>query len=177
MKKVTGDIGQYLVMTDIVVLSDTKIIRGEILDEHDHSLWLEKREGVVPAGTFIRAGSVIEKAESQAKPMISAGVYVNAGETRHFNLEDVFTKQTAAFAGETKDGKHGRPAMLADVLRSHGLHTLESILDNSVGYVPLLDGGKKGGNKIQAHELLKLHASNEGEFQGWLNECQRLIQK
>lgn len=168
---------QYLVMDDIVVLSDTKVIRGETLDKQDRSLWLRIENQTVPANGFIRAGSIIEKTESQAKQMVKAGVYVGTGEVRHFNLEDVFDKQTNAYAGSDKNNNPGKPAMLYEVLRAHSLHTLESILDNSTGYEPLIGNKKTKRGEIKAHDLLRLYAKDEDEVQDWLARAREIVGK
>ena len=167
------EVKQYLVMTDICVLSDTKVIRGEALDEHDRSLWLPVANKVLIGGSFIRAGSVIEKPESLTRNEIKAGVYVNAGETRHFNLEAVFDKHVDFF---TVEGKPGKDVILADVLKAHSVHTIESVIANSVGYKPLLDGVKgKGGNKINAWDILRLYAKDEDEVQAWLARARAVV--
>lgn len=168
---------QYLVMQDIVVLSDTKIIRGEILDKSDRSLWLPIQNGIALAGTFIRAGAIIEKTDSAAKAMVRSGIYVSAGEVRHFNLEDVFYKQTNAYAGSDSKGNPGKPAMLYDLLRAYSLHTLESILDNQTGYEPLLGNKKTKRGEIKAHDLLRLYAKNEEEVQDWLTRAREIVGK
>jgi hypothetical protein len=166
------EVKQYLVMDDIVVLSDTKVIRGQVLDKQDRSLWLPIENQIVPVNGFIRAGSIIEKPESLARLMVKAKVYVSTGEVRHFNLEAVFDKQVNFMQVE---GMPNKAVTLSDVLRSYSLQTIESVAENSTGYEPLLGNKKTKRGEIKAHDLLRLYAANEEEVQDWLTKAREII--
>ncbi len=166
---------QFLVLQDICPQSDTKIIRGETLNKAGLLSWVSVADTVVPAGTTIRAGSVIEKTEAQVKRTPTA--FVDASETRHFDLESIFDKTIDFFSASPKDGIPGKQATVADALRSHSIFSLEDVIENKTGLQPFIGGSKKGKGEIKAQDVLKLYAADTNELNAWLDATKKAVAK
>lgn len=152
-------------LTDISPLSDTLIVKGEVLDKKAYK-WVEVENKTVPANSVIRAGSVVEKTEAQYESMKKFNTFAPADTKLNFNLESVFSQRVTFF---------GSDAPLSEVLRSHGIHTLEQVVENVDGFLPLMDGKKKkGGNKIKAQEVIVLHVG-EDQALALIAECKRVL--
>lgn len=173
MKKDLGEAKPRLILQDICPQSDTKVVKGFILEKQGLIHWEEVLDQVVPAGTTIQAGSIVEKTDLQVKK--TPRVFVDAGEKRHFNLEDVFDKQVQYFSASPKEGIPGQPAIVADVLRSHGIHCFEQVVENDMGYDPLLGDPKKKRGQIKAQDLLKVYAVDINEFNGWIEASKKIV--
>ncbi len=172
---VSNEVKQFLVLQDICPQSDTRIIRGETLNKVGLLSWVAVTDTIVPAGTTIHAGSVIEKTEAQAKRTPTA--FVDASETRHFDLEIVFDKTVDFFSASPKDGIPGKPATLSDVLRAHSIFSLEDVLGNKTGLQPFIGGSKKGKGEIKAQDVLKLYAADTNELNAWLDATKKAVAK
>lgn len=153
----------FLCLVDICPLSDTRVVKGEVLDKEDRTKWLRIENQTIPAGTFIRAGSVVVKDEAAVKKEVKLGIYVSAGETRHFNLEDVFKGEVDYF---------GQRVPLTEVLRSYGVMTLEGISENKPAFRPLVD--KKKGT-LKSQEVLMMYAVDKDQFEDWMRQVNRIL--
>lgn len=154
---------QYLTLVDTSPLSDTVVIKGEVLDKSTQTWKVVENRGV-PANSIIRAGSVVEKTEAQYKQCEKFNMYAPVDTKLSFNLESVFSQRVQFFGNDTP---------LSDVLRSHSIHTIQDVVNNKEGVQPFMDSKKKGA-KIKAHEVLVLYVG-EQQALDLLEQCKKYI--
>jgi hypothetical protein len=160
---------QYLTLDNTSPRNETLIIQGRVLDKQTRD-WVEVKNKKVPARSFICAGSIVEKTESQARAMLRMGVYTPAGTEMHFNLEDIFGEDRVPFGADSVDGKNygAHQTSIAEVLRSHGIHTVEAIAENAMGTIPFEQG------KIAVVDILGALA-DEGEVEAWIARAKEIV--
>lgn len=153
----------FLCLVDICPLSDTKVVKGEVLDKDDRTLWLVVENVVVPGGSFIRAGSVVEKDEMAIKREVKLGMYAPATASKHFDLESVFVGSATFFEKDTP---------IAEILRSYSVHTFEQIAENAPAFRPMVD--KKKGT-LKAQDVLALYAPDKEQFNLWMEQVKAKV--
>jgi hypothetical protein len=157
-----------VLIDNVVHLSNTKVIRGEKLDNGN---WIPIENETVPPDVILRAGSVVEKSPAQAKIGIRNKRYAEMGTPLHTNLESVFS-MPVPFMG--KDNQ----SSLADVLRAYRINTLEQVAENAEGRVPFSDGKQKGGTPIRVKEILLTHGSKDTEqVDEWMATAKEIVAK
>lgn len=162
-KQLNVETKPHLILDNICPQTPKRIVTGEILDKKTLE-WIDASGQTVPEGTTIRAGSMVELTDQQAKQLIRLGVLVPDGDVVHFNLEDVFTLEVTFFQ---------QVVPMHQVLRAYGINTLEQIVNNVDGHKPLLDSEGKGA-LIKAQDILKLYGNQE-QVQAWIERCKQIV--
>ena len=156
-----GEKKPYVLLKDVCPQTPKMVVEGALLNDK-RDTWVDVVNEEAPGGSFIRAGSTILLTEPQAKELNGFNAIVPSGSTAHFDLDTIFDFRVEYF---------GNTTTLAEVLRAHSITTLEMIVENSVGFRPLLD--KKKGT-IKAQEVLYLFGDKD-KVAGWIEQAKKSI--
>lgn len=171
---------QWTCVKPICPQSDTLVVDGTILVKNGSNAQEHVVNQVVPAGSVILAGSVVEKTDRQAKQ--TPEVFIAAGETRHFNLEDVFGGNVKLFNTPSKVTNQNGVSLpvstgvaMADAMRSYSIYSLEQFAENTDGIVPLTDGIEGGGTRIKAQEIPFVLGCTKEQVEDWVVAAKQII--
>ena len=156
---------ELICMKDICPQSDTQVLEGEVLRVVNGMYWEPIEPQVVPAGTHIRAGSVVVKDEILVQPQIKDGTFMARGEcAKHFNLETIFGEAQARLFN---DERHGP---IADMVRSYGVFTVEQVAENAIGT-------DMKSSSIAVNEILIKHGFSPEQANQWQTIAKAVVKE
>lgn len=169
----------YLALDELCFKHPTKLIRGQVLDKRT-TTWLPPTENErLPAEAIIRAGSVFEKSygPSEEKKLMKLGCIAPASTTKHFDLEQVFGEERVDYGVEgSGDDPRTHQATLSEVLREHGIHTIEQVAENAMGTVPAVRLGTIGA-AVSVADVLEAVLPIPEQAQEYIERAKEILQE